>query len=282
MSENIPEPSTSASISKKPSKRKYDRVKLPTPPPDPNDKSDEDVFEYLDSLERSTATYASLVATEKAFDHFVKLYKLMRQIFEIKEQNAKLHRRIRDLEQMNNLTKLHKELERDIQRECPELDKNTAYAESILESILMEIRKEQEQGKPTPRARPSILRRQRHRSCSGTEKSFNQDSERPRSDKQSKVSKWTKVKAAFKWEKASTTIGESQKSLDGLTPVNHELARYLRVPSTSDDTGHSPVDSIMAEISTPGSLSTASSNEDFHRMGNICFTLIWVVADNIM
>ncbi|CAH0559089.1 unnamed protein product [Brassicogethes aeneus] len=262
MSENFPEPSTSA---KEPSKRKHEKAKLPTPPPDPTGNNDpENIAEYIDSLKRSTATYASLVATEQAFDHYLNLFQLIGQMLNIKEQNAKLHRRIRDLEQMNNLTKLHKQLEHGIHKDCPELDKDTAFAESILEDILLEIRKEQEQNKHQ-RSRPSLLSRQRNRSGSATDKSMmNLDPER-----QSKVSKWTKVKAAFKWEKASTNIEESKPQEGDLTPVNKELACYLRVPSTSgEDTGHSPVDSVLAEMSTPGSLSTASSNEDFNKMGH--------------
>lgn len=46
------------------------------------------------------------------------------------------------------------------------------------------------------------------------------------------------------------------------------------MPSTSDETGHSPADSGAAGISTPGSLSTTSSNEDLRRTGkqNIAMT----------
>jgi hypothetical protein len=42
------------------------------------------------------------------------------------------------------------------------------------------------------------------------------------------VSKWTKVKAAFKWEKANALPLNESKSTDSiLTPNNHELARFL-------------------------------------------------------
>lgn len=86
----------------------------------------------------------------------------------------------------------------------------------------------------------------------------------------SKVSKWTKVKAAFKWEKASPTVGDAKSQdsgIEGVHPV--EVARYLRVPSTCDEYGHSPADSGTAEVSTPGTLSTSSSVDDFHRHGKV-------------
>lgn len=88
--------------------------------------------------------------------------------------------------------------------------------------------------------------------------------------KPAKVSKWTKVKAAFKWEKTSPTVGDSKMSdsgIGGMLPINVEVARYLRVPSTSDEPGLSPADSGAAEISTPGSISNTSSTDDISRKG---------------
>lgn len=106
-------------------KRKYDKTKLPTPPPDPNpsEKRDSDVrekeiFEYLESIipnySKSTSTFAPVAVTQEAFDHLEKLYKLMEQMLDLREQNAKLHRKIRDLEHLNKLEKLHKGIETGI------------------------------------------------------------------------------------------------------------------------------------------------------------------------
>ncbi|KAJ8945673.1 hypothetical protein NQ318_012391, partial [Aromia moschata] len=276
----LAEPGAAASgacVPKRHSRRaKYDGAKLPTPPPDPKEK---DVFEYLDSLipnySRSTSTFAPVIATDEAFDHLEKLYKLMEQMLELRDQNARLHRKIRDLEHLNNLERMHKELELAgaEKAECPELDRDTAFAETILESILADSsRKDQKKPGAPSRLRPSILRRQRNRSNSGPDKQVTLDANAivlqedgcENCDKSAKVSKWTKVKAAFRWEKASVTETKSQDS--GIhVPVNVEIARYLRVPSTSDEPGHSPADSGAAGISTPGSLSTTSSTEDFHR-----------------
>lgn len=94
--------------------------------------------------------------------------------------------------------------------------------------------------------------------------------------KTGKVSKWTKVKAAFKWEKASPTVSgaKSQDSgIGGMLPVNNEVARYLRVPSSSDNhnEGVSPADSVLSGswqgthgLSTPGTISPASSTDDLN------------------
>ncbi|XP_044756503.1 uncharacterized protein LOC123315031 isoform X2 [Coccinella septempunctata] len=267
-------------------RKKYDKNKLPTPPPDPREDkkescSEKDFLEYLEQLQKHTANYsrstshlASALVAEDAFDHLEKLYKLMEQMLELRAQNAKLHRKIRDLEHLNNLEKMYRQVENlpddDL---CPELEKDTAFAETILESILYEPTKQPLKAKGS--LRQSLMRRHRNRSCSATDKPVGLetaegvDQQRRASlcttnvKKSSKVSKWTRVKAAFKWEKASSNVGDT-KSLDsGVSDV----ARYLRVPSTNDDVGHSPSDSGAAEISTPGTLSSASSNENFHKSG---------------
>jgi hypothetical protein len=60
-----------------------------------------------------------------------------------------------------------------------------------------------------------------------------------------KVSKWTKVKAAFKWEKANALQDPKPDMM--LAPINNEVARYLRVPSITH--GASSVDSAMSSSS---------------------------------
>lgn len=95
-------------------------------------------------------------------------------------------------------------------------------------------------------------------------------------DIKAKVSKWTKVKAAFKWERANPSLNENGKSTDsgiGLSPINNEVARYLRVPSLP--CGGSSADSVLSSSSgghllsggssippTPGTMSSASSMDD--------------------
>lgn len=282
-------------------KRKLSKIRLPTPPPDPtlteqpqetSNKSPKktknaEIFEYLESLQkeihppllRSTSVFTPAIAAEDAFDHLEKLYKLMEQMLTLREQNAKLHRRVRDLEHLRNLQSLHRQLD-NVQTfdDLPEFDNDSVYAERLLETILLGTKKELKTKIPS-RLRQSILRRQRNRSSSmGVEKAAaseldsNYKIERRAStpvtdgrNKHAKVSKWTKVKAAFKWERASSTVNEINLcDGNGLVPVNYELARYLRVPSTNDEMGTSITDSGPAEISTPGTISLSSSIDDIH------------------
>lgn len=88
----------------------------------------------------------------------------------------------------------------------PDLDREVAFAETVLESILSDsIRKDAKQKPFTPtNLKPSILRR--NRSGSGQEKQVTLDANVivqqedgcENYEKSAKVSKWTRVKAAFR------------------------------------------------------------------------------------
>ncbi|XP_032288795.1 uncharacterized protein [Drosophila virilis] len=91
------------------------------------------------------------------------------------------------------------------------------------------------------------------------------------SDNKSKVSKWTKVKAAFKWERANVPPTSGQES-NLLLPLNLEVERYLKVPISTAG-GSSSADSIISSSSghfmsetggTPGTISSASSMDELH------------------
>lgn len=87
-------------------------------------------------------------------------------------------------------------------------------------------------------------------------------------DIKAKVSKWTKVKAAFKWERANPslngtvdTVGKSTDSGIGLLPLNTEVARYLRVPSLPIAcTGASSADSMLSASSSGHLLLSGSAS----------------------
>ncbi|XP_030375874.1 uncharacterized protein LOC115625108 isoform X2 [Scaptodrosophila lebanonensis] len=90
------------------------------------------------------------------------------------------------------------------------------------------------------------------------------------SDNKSKVSKWTKVKAAFKWERANVPP-PNPNDPDVLLPVNNEVERYLKVPMKPAAGGSSSADSIISSSSgflvsdtggTPGTISSSSSVDD--------------------
>jgi hypothetical protein len=78
------------------------------------------------------------------------------------------------------------------------------------------------------------------------------------------VSKWTKVKAAFKWEKANALpLSESKSSDSVLSPTSSEIARYLRVPSTSHaacSSGDSLFSLSSGRIGTPPEISSAANS----------------------
>lgn len=313
---------TMESPSKKHSRQEFIRtpsLRLPTPPPDPTS-SQSDIFEqahvlnketlekeseflkYLNSLptptrekanlQRTTSVFAPAMAAEDAFDHLEKLYKVMEQLLNLRYQNAKLQRRIRDLEHSRTLQDMHRQVAcavlRGEETDLPEINEDYIVAEAFLDNILSK--------KPT-KSKPKQFKITRNFSV------VSEESMKPEEDlilprksldsslkKSAKVSKWTKVKAAFKWEKASATVSgaKSQDSgIGGMLPVNNEVARYLRVPSSGDNAneGVSPADSVLSGswqgthgLSTPGTISPASSTDDlhpsFHLSGKFFITII--------
>lgn len=302
---------------KKTSRQEFIRMhslKLPTPPPDPTQQNtsivdqanaiqretfdkENEFLEYLNSLpipamdktnlQRSTSIFAPSIAAEDAFDHLDKLYKVMEQLLNLKDQNAKLQRRIRDLERSRILQNMHRQVATAVLRgeemDLPELNEDYLLAEDFLENILSSGRQ-----KRYSKVKPCQAKASLNSSIMDDAIRTNEtESTLPRNNskslleksckKTSKVSKWTKVKAAFKWEKAAPTVtgAKSQDSgIGGMLPVNNEVARYLRVPSSSENTneqGASPADSVLSgswqgthEISTPGTISPASSMDDIN------------------
>ncbi|KAF5308393.1 hypothetical protein FQR65_LT06213 [Abscondita terminalis] len=273
-------------------KRKFNKTRLPTPPPDPtiypeildqpespaSPDKDAHFFEYIHSFPKIPHVPLSPSGvTEDAFDHLERLYRLMEQMLNLRQQNAKLQRRIHDLEHLKNLQTANRHVENvpaPVFEDISEFDDDSAFAENLLDTMLVGTKKDFKT-KPWNRSRlrQSLIKKQRNRSTSLNDKSFDFSDDRRLSsacdrDKPAKVSKWTKVKAAFKWEKASPSVSgaKSQDSgIGGMLPVNYEIARYLRVPSTTEDPGISPADSGAADGSTPGTLSSASSTDDLHR-----------------
>lgn len=313
---------SATSLHSKRAKYKYDKDRLPTPPPDPTKEivskqeqtekeKENDFLSYLDSLQmvaqhpalaQSTSIFSPAIASEDAFDHLERLYKLMDQMLSLREQNARLHRKIRDLEYLSKLHKLQMGLDNNILNEdfSGDIDQDATFVEGVFDSILNNAKKDAKlKANTQSKFRQSILRKQRNRSCSiniespplDSERSFVYKSSRRTSEipsenqlKASKVSKWTKVKAAFKWEKASPTVASAKShdsGLGGMLPVNMEVARYLRVPSVSDEAGLSPSDSGAAEVSTPGSLSNASSADDVHKGITIITITIKIKSRNV-
>ncbi|XP_055902825.1 uncharacterized protein LOC129938998 [Eupeodes corollae] len=237
-------------------------------------------YEYIEPLHEGIGlSIGAAIETSTAFDHLNKLHDLLDKICDMLDQNYKMQVYMHDLKTLTELKNIEKkDLSEydDIELSEPESDLETNI--SLLSSIL-------EASKSTPLKRTTAKQGSRERSKSVFVPGANQPTEKdPKpppirrqsvfTEGKSKVSKWTKVKAAFKWEKANVPALNECKSSDsgiGLLPINHEVARYLRVPSVP--CGGSSADSILSsssghllsETGTPGTISSASSVDDIER-----------------
>ncbi|CAK1543761.1 unnamed protein product [Leptosia nina] len=166
--------------------------------------------------------------TLDALDHLEKLLQLLDQFVHLKEKNNKILRRLNDVNSLKRLHNAYKNISREnemLKEESKEievineaLDAGLDYG-TLFDTILgRTMKRSGSKWKGHGKFGGSLLRKQRSRSAGG------EDTDVPlgmplrrRSDgvfskqvEKSKVSNWTRVKAAFKWEKAqwpSSSIG---------------------------------------------------------------------------
>lgn len=224
--------------------------------------------------------------TEEAFEHLDRLCALTEQILELRVRSSEYFRRVRNLErakvQRNANRRLEIALANGEELHHDFADEDTGFAESLLDAMLSNCR---DAASSTPRRseRSSVRSsstRQRSRSLVPIEQNLGSRLVEwtTEADKLAvrnaghnggpKVSKWTRVKAAFKWERACTNdladIAESD-----IPATTSSTTRYLRIPdatttgSWSTGSALSPCTSEVSNPSTPiGRVSPASSFND--------------------
>ncbi|XP_059054546.1 uncharacterized protein LOC131848641 [Achroia grisella] len=163
--------------------------------------------------------------TLEAVDQLEKLLELLNQFVTLKEHNSRLLKRLRDVNYLKNLHNAHKRIdlenerlrvegrELDLINEALDSEMECEYGQAIFDSLMASGRSMKRTGskwKGHSRFGSTLLRKQRSRSTGGEDSDVPPGTPlRRRSDglfskevEKSKVSKWTKVKAAFRWEKA--------------------------------------------------------------------------------
>ncbi|XP_071565666.1 uncharacterized protein [Temnothorax nylanderi] len=274
----------------------------------PGEEEEEDLAVYLGELGASpfeghsfdydtmpnSATSAmggdAIPFTEEAFEHLDRLCALTEQILELRARNSEYFRRVRGLErakvQRNANRRLEIALANGEELHHDFADEDTGFAESLLDAMLSNCR---DAGSSTPRrserssVRSSASSRQRSRSLVPIEQNLGSRlvERTGEADKRGarnagrnggpKISKWTRVKAAFKWERACTNdladIAESDAPPATTSPT--PTTKYLRIPdattagSWSTGSALSPCTSEVSSPSTPiGRVSSTSSSND--------------------
>ncbi|XP_047531830.1 uncharacterized protein LOC125067334 isoform X1 [Vanessa atalanta] len=171
--------------------------------------------------------------TLEALDQLDKLLELLDQFATLKEHNSRLLRRLRDVNHLKRLHNAHKKIDQENERlkdetkemelinEALDAELECEYGQVIFDAMMAGGRSMKRTGsrwKGHSRFGGSLLRKQRSRSAGGDESDVSPGTPlRRRSDgifskevDKSKVSNWTRVKAAFRWEKAQwppATIG---------------------------------------------------------------------------
>lgn len=286
-------------------KKRRDREKLPTPPPDPmetnnvfdeafvkhkeNENLKKEFLDYLQnrrpstesntgSIFRSASSFAAnFDGTEEAFDHLEKLFHLMEQVINLRDRNSKMFRRLRELERIKALRNADREVERALLNGEDVLlpEEDVGFAESLLNAILSSgpdftttttttttsSSSSSTAAKKNFRSPPIMRQRSRSIGIENPAMRLSQINPVGLGNKKRmsifgapKVSKWTKVKAAFKWEKAGT-----------VETIDPEIMRFLRVPDnndTSTGSGSSPRTGDHSGPPSPSTLSSSSSTDE--------------------
>ncbi|XP_076758707.1 uncharacterized protein LOC143428021 [Xylocopa sonorina] len=291
-------------------KYKTEENELPAPPPDPwaspwrqqnspcqteltksrNLEEDDDMIDYLTGLgslpfegqisgcssrnSAVSAVAASNPGTEDVFEHLDRLYAFVEQILELRNRSSKFFKRVRNLERLKVLRNANNKLENSFARDKDVpiniLDEDTGFAESLLDAMLANCR-------------DSPFQRRNIRSSS------RQTRDKPDAEKQTstdeisrnapKVSKWTRVKAAFKWERAYTNDAEivdpsmtnvpTTATTTTTTPLLSPTTKFLRIPDEIRESSNTVVSSFINEpcnLGTPcgRNSSASSSNEGYY------------------
>ncbi|XP_070172532.1 microtubule-associated protein futsch [Polyergus mexicanus] len=229
---------------------------------------------------------------EEAFEHLDRLCALTEQILDLRDRSSKFFRRVRGLERAKVQRNADRRLENALTNNEEELlrdftDEDTGFAESLLDAILSNCR----DATWTPRrgerlsVRSPSSSRQRSRSLALAEQNLasNQvERAAEAGDKRGtfvrnasrnggpKISKWTRVKAAFKWERACTNdLADIAESRTSTTASSTPTTRYLRIPDaiTVGNWNVGPtLSSCTSEVSSPstpiGRVSSASSSNE--------------------
>ncbi|XP_015174882.1 PREDICTED: uncharacterized protein LOC107065561 isoform X2 [Polistes dominula] len=232
-----------------------------------------------DCLSRNSATSTMAVAslyTEESFEQLDRLYEMAEQILEFRDRSSKLFRRVRELEKLKVLRMADLRAERaifsnyDISSDLP--DEDAGFAESLLDAIISSSRDSQ---LPRRNPRSPSSSRQRSRSLAVSEQSLPRSPNlgnrsalgiekatfRNETSGVPKVSKWTRVKAAFKWERACPNDMTDSNVEQTPTP-NTPTTKYLRIPDIASGnwSGTGELSGPSTPLGRPSSAS--SSNED--------------------
>ncbi|XP_035773757.1 uncharacterized protein LOC118456784 isoform X2 [Anopheles albimanus] len=256
----------------------------------------ESANDFLMLLNRAGPSVAAALSTKDAIDQLDRLHELIGQFLTVQEQNMRMHWQLKNVETLRKLKLMQSAIAKDSesfiygsgQQTEPDhpsdndlLDNEIEQNLALLETILA--------AGNTASSKRSSSKRERSKSVINDEigafpmhgketsgRNYPLRRQSAISDFKPKVSKWTKVKAAFKWEKTSALPANEIKSSEAMMiPVNNEVARYLRVPSipcvgSSGDSVFSSSSGIVVSggsaPGTPGENSLASSAENLTDM----------------
>lgn len=230
--------------------------------------------ERVEAYKKSQTMVLKTSKSEAAggLDHLDNLYKLMEHLGQLRIQNTKLQERVKYLEHIAQEEvsvghKVEQETETDDSKQHSRSKRSTKCKSSHYGIRQTFLKSSRERSRSV--GVEEILKSTSQYRLAGTH-----EFETRAPGVKAKVSKWTKVKEAFRWEKASNGVLPEAKSQDSGLGVAEDV-RYLRVPNShtiSDNSSSfsvSPADSVLSGQSLsqptgskPHMSSSASTSDD--------------------
>ncbi|XP_070505666.1 putative leucine-rich repeat-containing protein DDB_G0290503 isoform X2 [Chironomus tepperi] len=245
-----------------------------------NNICEEECRDYIAPLmNRTQATISTLLATKESLDQLDDLHRIIHQLLTIQEQNYQMRKRLKTVKTLNAL----KEMEIQINSDPEKFMKSNVFLEdgsdmdnegmiefeqniADLETMLAASKSASSKRSASKKLRSkSVISETDEIMMPLKENNRNYPLRRQSAitDFKPKVSKWTKVKAAFKWEKANTlTLNESKSSDSILSPANDSYKNFLKVPSTPAPLSCNSGDSCISTSSGKVLTATSGSQRD--------------------
>lgn len=212
---------------------------------------------------------SQMEAPRLGYNHLENLIKLVEQLKDLKERNSRVQERAQYLKDLKRIRERKKRLKYEAEMQMKQMSPPKYWQAERKDEVQVKKSKSSLPFRKNSRGRSKsvnmeeydkekevCMRRERFPSEEQTSrrKSSNLLQKMNAVGNKAKVSKWTKVKEAFRWEKASHSMVESRPKSN-----KRDEVQYLQVPQ--DKTSESPSDSALSgQISASSSVGAPSTS----------------------
>ncbi|KAG5671794.1 hypothetical protein PVAND_001970 [Polypedilum vanderplanki] len=234
---------------------------------------EEQCRDYLSPLMNRTQTsIVQLIQIKESLHQLDSLHQIVEQLLMVQEQNYQMRKRLKTVKTLSALKEMEIQINSDPEKfmkssgffeDGSDIENEGEFEQNMqdLEAMLAASKSASNKRNASKKHRSkSIISEENSMPLKENNRNYPLRRQSAVSDFKPKVSKWTKVKAAFKWEKTNTLhLSESKSSDSILSPNNDNYKNFLKVPSTQAACQSCSGDSVISTSS--GKVLTATTPE---------------------